>query len=101
VCGNDASSLTSSGKLRSKPHPDIFLEAAHRMGVDPADCLVVEDSTAGVRAAVTAGMKVVLVQRDAELLARDAEAVAMVTAHLESLTEWNTVAEITGIRVDE
>lgn len=44
---------------RGKPAPDIFLAAAERLGVDPADCLVVEDSPAGVQAARAAGMTVV------------------------------------------
>lgn len=39
-----------------KPAPDLFLLAAARMGADPACCLVVEDSTAGVQAARAAGM---------------------------------------------
>lgn len=39
-----------------KPHPDIFLEAAQRLGVRPKECVVVEDSNAGVRAAKSAGM---------------------------------------------
>ena len=43
----------------SKPAPDLFLAAASAMSVPPADCLVVEDSVAGVRAAVAAAMPVV------------------------------------------
>ncbi|PPG26126.1 haloacid dehalogenase [Pseudoclavibacter sp. RFBG4] len=39
-----------------KPAPDLFLHAAERMGVDPARCVVVEDSAYGVQAAVAAGM---------------------------------------------
>lgn len=41
-----------------KPAPDLFLLAAERMAVPPARCLVVEDSLAGVRAAIAAGMAV-------------------------------------------
>ena len=41
-----------------KPAPDVFLAAALAEGVDPADCLVIEDSVPGVRAAVAAGMPV-------------------------------------------
>lgn len=44
---------------RGKPAPDLFLFAASRMGVDPARCLVVEDSLFGVQAGRAAGMKVV------------------------------------------
>jgi HAD superfamily hydrolase (TIGR01509 family) len=43
---------------RGKPHPDLFLHAASMMGVAPADCIVVEDSVAGVRAGIAAGMRV-------------------------------------------
>ena len=44
---------------RGKPHPDLFLYAARRMGVAPADAVVVEDSRPGVRAAVAAGMRAI------------------------------------------
>ena len=44
-----------------KPAPDVYLEAARRLGCDPGSCLVVEDSLNGVRAAKAAGMTVVLV----------------------------------------
>jgi HAD superfamily hydrolase (TIGR01549 family) len=44
---------------RGKPAPDIFLLAAERIGVAPAECLVIEDSTSGVRAGVAAGMTVI------------------------------------------
>ena len=44
---------------RGKPHPDIFLFAAEKLGVDPGSCLVIEDSAGGIRAAVAAGMTTV------------------------------------------
>lgn len=43
---------------RGKPHPDLFLHAAEQMGVEPRDCIVVEDSPAGVKAGRMAGMVV-------------------------------------------
>jgi HAD superfamily hydrolase (TIGR01509 family) len=43
---------------RGKPFPDLFLHAASDMGVEPAECVVVEDSPAGVMAARSAGMRV-------------------------------------------
>ncbi len=41
---------------RSKPFPDVFLEAAKRLGTPPAECAVVEDAPAGIDAANAAGM---------------------------------------------
>ena len=43
--------------LRGKPHPDIFEEAARRLGVAPAQCIVFEDAPLGVEAARRAGMR--------------------------------------------
>ena len=45
----------------SKPHPECFLAAAARLGVDPADCLVFEDAVNGIQAAHAAGMEVIAV----------------------------------------
>jgi HAD superfamily hydrolase (TIGR01509 family) len=45
----------------SKPDPEIFLKAAGGLGIDPQDCLVFEDSPAGIRAAAAAGMRPVMV----------------------------------------
>ena len=46
---------------RGKPNPDPFLTAAQRLGVDPLDCLALEDSHNGVRAAHAAGMMTIMV----------------------------------------
>jgi HAD superfamily hydrolase (TIGR01509 family) len=52
--------LFSAGDVpNGKPAPDLFLHAAAKMGVNPADCLVVEDSAVGVAAGVAAGMTVI------------------------------------------
>jgi beta-phosphoglucomutase-like phosphatase (HAD superfamily) len=53
--------VSSDEVAHGKPAPDVYLEAARRLGVDPATCLVVEDSYNGVRAARAAGMTVILV----------------------------------------
>ena len=43
---------------RSKPDPEVFLKAAEFLGMDPADCLVVEDAVSGAEAGHAGGMKV-------------------------------------------
>ncbi|MFD7994063.1 HAD family hydrolase [Streptomyces mexicanus] len=55
---DDARIFSSQDVGRGKPAPDLFLHAARRMGVEPARCVVVEDSPLGVQAAVAAGMDV-------------------------------------------
>jgi len=47
--------LTGLDVVRKKPFPDIYLEAARRIGVAPADCLVIEDAIEGIRAGKEAG----------------------------------------------
>lgn len=49
--GNDIS--------KSKPDPEVFLKAAEKLGVQPSDCLVVEDADAGIEAAIAGGMDVI------------------------------------------
>jgi HAD superfamily hydrolase (TIGR01509 family) len=53
--------VSSDEVERGKPEPDVYLEAARRLGIAPERCLVVEDSYNGVRAGRAAGMMVVLV----------------------------------------
>jgi beta-phosphoglucomutase len=53
--------------IHSKPDPEIFLLAAKKLGLNPADCVVFEDAEAGVEAAVAAGMKCVGVGNPAQL----------------------------------
>jgi HAD superfamily hydrolase (TIGR01509 family) len=52
---------TGEEVVNPKPSPDIFLLASDKLGVEPADCLVIEDSLSGVAAAKEAGMKVIAV----------------------------------------
>jgi len=51
-----ANRFSASMVARGKPAPDLFLYAAARMGAAPGDCVVVEDSIAGIDAAIAAGM---------------------------------------------
>jgi len=48
--------VSSEDVTRGKPHPDLFLAAANRLGVPPERCTVVEDSEVGIQAARAAGM---------------------------------------------
>ena len=53
--------VTRDDVVNPKPHPEPYLTAARRLGVDPTRCLALEDSHAGVRAAHAAGMQTVMV----------------------------------------
>jgi beta-phosphoglucomutase-like phosphatase (HAD superfamily) len=54
----DTALFSAHSVPRGKPHPDLFLHAAREMGVQPAGCVVIEDTPSGVTAAVCAGMRV-------------------------------------------
>jgi sugar-phosphatase len=77
--------VTADDVQRGKPAPDPYLLAAERLGVAPADCLVIEDAPAGVEAAKAAGAKVVAVttthQAD-DLGQADAIALALATLQI-------------------
>ncbi len=53
--------VTRDDVSRVKPDPELFLLAAARLGLDPAECVVFEDSPNGMRAALAAGMRCVAV----------------------------------------
>jgi sugar-phosphatase len=50
--------VTADDVARGKPAPDAYLMAAEKLGFKPEDCVVFEDAPAGVKAAVSAGMRV-------------------------------------------
>lgn len=60
--------VTADDVAHGKPSPDLFLEAAARLGADPADCVVLEDSAPGVAAAVAAGMRCIAIPSPAAVL---------------------------------
>lgn len=72
-----------------KPNPDIYLKAAGKVGVEPAQCLVVEDALAGIQAGKSAGMTVVAIPdarfMDVTLYPDRADAII---AKLSDLTRW-------------
>jgi HAD superfamily hydrolase (TIGR01509 family) len=53
--------VSSEEVARGKPAPDVYLEAARRLEVDPTRCAAVEDSHGGIRAAKSAGMRVIAI----------------------------------------
>jgi HAD superfamily hydrolase (TIGR01509 family) len=53
--------VTADDVVEGKPAPDIFIKAAHLLGVSPAKCLVLEDAPAGILAAQRAGMQVIAI----------------------------------------
>lgn len=82
--------VTRDDVTNGKPHPEPFLTAAARLGVDPADCLAVEDSHNGIRAAHAAGMQVIMVP---DLLDPTEEITALTIAVMAHLDEIRAVFE--------
>ena len=60
-------SVTGDEVSRGKPHPEPYLLAAERLGVDPRDCVAIEDSPTGVRSALAAGCRVLGVPHVVEI----------------------------------
>jgi beta-phosphoglucomutase len=78
---------------RGKPHPDVFLKAAEKLGVDPRDCIVFEDAPMGVEAARRAGMKAVVITTTLPAEAfREFDNVVRIVEHYEDLN----VGELLG-----
>jgi beta-phosphoglucomutase len=80
--------ITSDQVLHGKPHPEIFLTAASAVSAAPANCLVAEDSMAGVTAAKAAGcacLGLATTQTQAELLREGADFVAPDFLNLSSI----------------
>jgi HAD superfamily hydrolase (TIGR01509 family) len=76
--------VSASDVPHGKPAPDVFLEAARRLGVPAGSCCVVEDSVAGVQAARAAGMGVIAITTSfAEVALREAGAHRVVARHAE------------------
>jgi HAD superfamily hydrolase (TIGR01509 family) len=78
ITGRFAATVSSEEVERGKPAPDVYLEAARRLGVDAAACAAVEDSSNGLRAAHAAGMVVIATPNHAFPPAADALELAAV-----------------------
>jgi putative hydrolase of the HAD superfamily len=78
----------SSEVARGKPAPDVYVEAARRLGVAPKDCVAIEDSLPGCTAALAAGMQVVACPSEVTATTSFPPAVRLVTSLEEiSLTD--------------
>ncbi|MFJ4919455.1 HAD-IA family hydrolase [Streptomyces sp. NPDC088725] len=80
-----ATRVTAESVTASKPHPEGFLKGAAALGVDPADCVVLEDSEAGIAAARAAGTQVLGVGPRATAFSPD--------AHVTDLTQLRVTTE--------
>jgi HAD superfamily hydrolase (TIGR01509 family) len=88
-----SATVSSEEVPRGKPAPDVYLEAARRLGVAPGRCAAVEDSHAGIRSAKSAGMRVVAIPNAS--YPPDAEALELADAVLRSLDDL-TISVLTG-----
>jgi HAD superfamily hydrolase (TIGR01509 family) len=77
--------VSSEEVPRGKPAPDVYLEAARRLGVAPEGCAAIEDSQAGIRSAKAAGMRVVAIPNPH--YPPDEEALVAADVALRSITE--------------
>jgi HAD superfamily hydrolase (TIGR01509 family) len=77
--------VSSEEVARGKPAPDVYLEAARRLGVDPAHCAAVEDSHGGIRSAKAARMRVIALPNPS--YPPDEEALAQADVLIRSLDE--------------
>ncbi|KEG19931.1 HAD family hydrolase [Bartonella bacilliformis] len=87
------------GTKKPKPAPDVFLFAAHELGIKPQNAIVIEDSIHGVRSAKAAGMRVIgftggshsYLNHSNDLIASGAETVINKYAHLPKVLEAMTI----------
>ena len=85
--------VSSEEVARGKPAPDVYLEAARRLGIEPERCAAVEDSHAGIRSAKSAGMRVIAIPNAS--YPPDDEALDLADAVVRSLDDL-TVSVVTG-----
>jgi HAD superfamily hydrolase (TIGR01509 family) len=80
-----AATVSSEEVPRGKPSPDVYLEAARRLGVDAQQCAAVEDSHGGIRSAKAAGMRVIAIPNPS--YPPDDEALAQADVTIRALDE--------------
>jgi HAD superfamily hydrolase (TIGR01509 family) len=81
--------VTRDDVINPKPHPEPYLMAAKRLGIDPSLCIAVEDSHTGVRAAHAAGLQTIMVP---DIVAPSDEISALCVAVMHSLHDLRTAA---------
>jgi HAD superfamily hydrolase (TIGR01509 family) len=87
ITGKFAATVSSEEVARGKPAPDVYLEAARRLGVGAETCAAVEDSRNGIRSAHAAGMRVIAIPNAHYPPSDDALALAdVVLGSLDELT---------------
>jgi len=88
--GSFATSVTGEEVSRGKPHPDPYLLAAERLGLDPSECIAIEDSPTGVRSALAAGCRVIGVPHVVDIPVE-------VTSRPESIGQLALLPTLTGL----
>lgn len=81
--------VTRDDVRNPKPHPEPYIMAAARLGIDPRQCLALEDSHAGVRAAHAAGMQTIMVP---DLVGPNAEIHALGISVMQSMVDVHLAA---------
>jgi HAD superfamily hydrolase (TIGR01509 family) len=81
LSGEFSATVSSEEVERGKPAPDVYLEAARRLGVRPDRCVAIEDSSNGLRSAAAARMAVIAVPNEHYPPAQDALALAAACVH--------------------
>ena len=80
-----SATVSSEEVARGKPSPDVYVEAARQLGLEPGCCVAVEDSGNGIRAAAAAGMRVIAYPN--RHYPPDPESLALADSVIDSLSE--------------
>ncbi len=80
---------TGDEVVEGKPHPALYLLAAERLGVSPADCVALEDSPRGVASAQAAGMRCIAVPEGTRVIAEADAVCESLPAARDVLREWS------------
>jgi HAD superfamily hydrolase (TIGR01509 family) len=91
--------VSSEEVARGKPAPDVYLDAARRMGAEPTSCAAIEDSENGIRSAEAAGLRVIAIPNRVFAPSDDALSLAQVVLRsLDELTPEAVTRAATGAR---